>query len=207
MPPDVKKKLIQSLQKIPLFNGMSPSQINKVLGICTRKIFSPEERLCVRGLPSDEMYILISGQLGILTEGNIQVAVIAPVTTVGEMGVITGQPRSATVRVIRESHILVFHKKRFGLLLHDNQDLQVRIYRNIIEILSQKLMTDNIRMRDYLQEKKGYEDCIEEQSQWTEVALELLEEKAGMSPDEVEGYIAERIGAAGDSAGEEESAG
>ena len=202
MPSEASKKLVQSLQKIPLFNGMSPSHINKVLGICTRKTFPPGERLCVRGLPSDEMYILLSGQLGILAEGNVQVAVITPVTTVGEMGVITGQPRSATVKVNRESHILVFHKKRFDLLLHDNQDLQVRIYRNIIEILSQKLVTDNIRMRDYLQEKKGYEDCIEEQSRWTEIALELLDEKAGMSPDEIEAYIAEKM----EAAGEEESA-
>ena len=67
MQAEPKKELIGVIKKIPLFTGLAPSQIRRVLSICAAKTYEPEDRICVSGLPSDEMYILISGQLAIVT--------------------------------------------------------------------------------------------------------------------------------------------
>ena len=102
-----EKLLIQVLRKIPIFNGLSPSQVKRILSLCTHKQYEPGEFVCRSNTESDEMYILLSGEVAIVTPEGMKVATILPVTTVGEMGVVTGQPRSATVEVTRQTAIFV----------------------------------------------------------------------------------------------------
>ena len=97
MPTNTGKLLVQVLRKILIFKGLSPSQVKKILGLCAHKLYKVRYELCRNNTPSDEMYILLSGELAVVTGEGIRVATILPVTTVGEMGVITGEPRSATV--------------------------------------------------------------------------------------------------------------
>jgi len=47
------------------------------------------------------MYILLSGELAVLNGQGRRVATIKPVTTIGELGLITSQPRSATVEALQ----------------------------------------------------------------------------------------------------------
>lgn len=90
-------KLIQIVQKIQIFKGLTTGRIRKILASCSHKIYQVGELVCRSNIPSDEMSILIAGELAVVTVEGLRVVTISPVTTVGEMGVFTGQPRSATV--------------------------------------------------------------------------------------------------------------
>jgi CRP-like cAMP-binding protein len=63
-----------------------------------------------KGQPSDSIYIVVSGLLGVVDEKatgiSHTVARLGPGEIVGEMGCITGQPRFATVRALRSSEVL-----------------------------------------------------------------------------------------------------
>ena len=85
-----EKLLIQVLKKIPLFKGLAPIQVRKVLSLCQHRTCKPGEKICESGTEPDEMYVLLSGEAVIITPEGLKVATILPVTTVGEMGVITG---------------------------------------------------------------------------------------------------------------------
>jgi len=172
-----RKDLVDVLKKIPLFYNLSLRDIRRMLGICASKTFDKEEIICAGGARSDEMYILIGGELAILTVEGMRVAMIVPVTTVGEMGFITGHPRSATVEAIEPSNVLVIQKENFDSLINSSSHLKTQIYQNIIGSLSDKLVKDNIRIRDYTVEIKRYDNYIEEQDRKFDIALELLEEK------------------------------
>ena len=116
MPPESNPALSQILKKIPIFAGLSPSQVQKVLGLFVRQTYESGRVLCESGSTSDEMFILLSGELGILTEEGIQIAALNPVTTVGEIGIVIKQPRSATVRATKDSNILAIRKSHFDTL-------------------------------------------------------------------------------------------
>jgi CRP-like cAMP-binding protein len=148
-----EKLLIQVLRKIPIFNGLSPSQVKRILSLCTNKLFEPGQLICRSNTLSDEMFILLSGEVAIVTSEGMKVATILPVTTVGEMGVVTGQPRSATVEVIRPTAIFSIQKVQFDLMLKEDTDMRDRVHKAIIDILSSKLSNDNVRIRDYHMEK------------------------------------------------------
>ena len=178
------KALIQTIKKIPLFKGLSPSQAQAVLRICEFKTYQATEVVCASGTSSGEMYILLSGQLGVITADGTQVATLEPVTTVGEMGIVTRQARSASVKATRTSNVIVVPKGSFDQVLRRDADFQAKIYRNIIEVLSDKIVNDNVRVRDHLQERACQERRIREYRQRAEAAMRLLAQKAGMDPDE-----------------------
>ena len=106
------KEVSDVIKKIPLFKGFSPTQIRLILSQCTSINLEPGEIVCECGQPSVDLFILISGELAVVADGGLRLATISPVTTVGEMGVITGLPRSATVEVTKPTTILCIRKKK-----------------------------------------------------------------------------------------------
>ena len=110
MPAEKNKALIQTINKIPFFKGLSPSQAQSIIAICTPKTFDLEEVICEGETESNEMFIFLSGELGVITPDGVQVATILPVTTVGEIGIATRQMRTATVKATKKSNLLVIKR-------------------------------------------------------------------------------------------------
>lgn len=73
--------------------------------------------LCYQGETSDSFYVLISGRLEVLVRTSTgqlrQVGEISQGETAGEIGVFTGEPRSATILASRDSELLKFSKNEF----------------------------------------------------------------------------------------------
>lgn len=183
---DKSKLLIKILKKIPIFTALPPTQVKLLVSLCESRDLEENEALCHSGSPSDEMYILLAGELSVTTADGHQVASLAPVTTVGEMGVITGQPRSATVTAVRAARILVLKKERFEAAIEQDRALNSRVMRNFIEILARRVGDDNIRLRQFQQQvqqsaatARGMEGQLLQQRRRTEVALDLLVASGG----------------------------
>ena len=122
-----------------MFNGLGSDHTRMVLQSCEFRGASGGETVCKVNGRSDEMYILLSGQLGVYNEGQMLLASIDPVAPVGEMGLITGQPRSATVSALRDSNLLVLRKVAFDRLMRSNSQLCVQVYRSVIEAMGERL--------------------------------------------------------------------
>ena len=188
MPPaDDGRNLIRTLKKVPIFNGLSPSGIRKLLGICESRAVPAAQQLCRADTPSDEMYVLLGGELSILTAAGLRVATIEPVAAVG-IGVITGEVRTAAVVTSRPSQILVVRKGPLDRLLHGDQHVAGRIYRNFIGIVAEKLTNDNVRLR-HMQEERQREDgriaALERQVRTQErlaAAMDDFLERSGLEP-------------------------
>ena len=197
---DKEKLLIQVLKKIPIFNGLAPTQVRKILALCVHKSYAPGDKVCVSGTPPDEMFVLLSGEVGIITVEGLRVATILPVTMVGEMGVITGQPRVATVEATKPTATFIIQKGPFDAVLREDDEIRSKVYRAIIDVLSGKLSNDNVRLRDYQQEKSRFEGRIAvlerrltEQERRAEIALDLAAEVSGRDHAELELHVNEQV--------------
>jgi len=195
-----QKLLTQLLKKIPIFDGLPPSQVRQLLSICRNGLLEEGERIFMSDTPSDEMYILLTGQLSVVTAEGLRVATILPVTTVGEMGVITGQPRSATVEAIKKARILTIKKPLLDQLMFNDTQIRNRIYRNIVQILADKLINDNVHLRDYRIEKNQYlsrvrtlEYQIQIKQKRFEFLLEFMESKSIGAQDELKSRLEEKM--------------
>jgi CRP/FNR family transcriptional regulator, cyclic AMP receptor protein len=140
------RRFIQIIDKIPMFEGLKPVQALEILKVCRPKMFSDREIVCQHGSRSSEMYILLSGKLRVTATDGTPLTELSPITIVGEMGLVTGSPRSANVVAIQQTSVFEISKIKFDVLMKKSPDIGFRIYRNIILILSQRLENNNSQL-------------------------------------------------------------
>lgn len=143
--------IVAALQKVPLFADLSPTQLKRVLIICKQECHEPGTRLCTLGADSDRMFVLLSGSVDILSASGATLVHEEAITTIGEAGVLTGEARSATVIAASEVSAMAISRRSFVQLVQEDPSLAVRLYRNVMMILRQKLVVSNRRIDELLQ--------------------------------------------------------
>ena len=132
-------------RKVPLFKGASVAQVGAVLRL-GKVVEHPQGTvLCRDGDVSDHMFILLVGSL-VVHSGDVRLSGIEAVDIVGEMGMITGMPRSATVEVSADARLIRLNKDAIASLVEGEPVLAALLFRNMLELLSQRLRDNNINL-------------------------------------------------------------
>jgi NTE family protein len=94
------------------------------------------------GDPTDALYVLVSGRLRASVRAadgaDHIVGEIARGETVGEMGIVTGEPRRATITALRDSLLARFDLATIRVILHEFPGLALNLSRVIIERLQRR---------------------------------------------------------------------
>ena len=88
------------------------------------------------------MFILIEGVLQIMLRGK-ELNLVTPVDFIGEMGIFTGEPRSATVYAKTDCVLLKINRYELFSLFEANKTLNNRFQLGMIKNLSEKLRKMN----------------------------------------------------------------
>jgi len=147
-PPRKSRTPAEILAQIPCFRGLHKVQIRKVLKLCTVVSFKAGEEVCRIDTPSDEMFILISGELAVSRQGGSQLVTITPVTMVGVLGFMANFPRTVALEATAASKVLCLSRSRFDRLFENDHDIKATVYLNIIGFLADAL----IRLRGLVDE-------------------------------------------------------
>jgi CRP/FNR family cyclic AMP-dependent transcriptional regulator len=125
----------------PLFKGFTKDGANRLLSSGEIKEFGAGDVLLKEGDQADFVLLLLSGKLEvfvnrsgkdvILTEAN-------PGTVVGELAVLCGIPRSASIRSKEPSAVLRWEDEAFRTLLLRDPSLSQRIFGHILRTLVEK---------------------------------------------------------------------
>ncbi len=134
---------ISALKPLPIFVGLKPAQLQSLFQLCKREDYAPGQVLCEYGAPSQQLFVLGKGRLEVLAEDGGRLAYIEPINAVGEVGFVTGQARSATVRAEQPSSVLVLEAADFEKRVEQDLELRAAIYRNAIRWLAEKLCDAN----------------------------------------------------------------
>ena len=139
---DYITKIREFVKDIPIFKGLNSEQVLKILNICSIKTYPKGHFVCQEGEESNELYIFIDGELKVV-KGDTFLAYITPYGLVGEIGVFTGNRRSASVVNTTKSTVIKINKNELFQLLKSDPDLNNCILLNVIDDLAQKLQKDN----------------------------------------------------------------
>ena len=132
------------IRRIPLFQGFDAEQIDRIREIVGERTFQAGEHLFKEGDPSAEILVILSGNLRVQTSTGSEIASIGKMELVGEMGVLTGHPRSADVVATQPSTALSIGRDDLLCLIESDKDAGLKIYRNVTHILCQRLRDNNI---------------------------------------------------------------
>ncbi|MBN2383703.1 Crp/Fnr family transcriptional regulator [bacterium] len=88
----------------------------------------------------EEMFIIHSGKVKISKRiGDVQktLAILDKGEFFGEMSILNNKPRSATVEVIEEGHLLVIDRKTFETMIRNNVEIALRMIKKMANRLQQ----------------------------------------------------------------------
>jgi len=126
---------ILMLSKTPVFAGVNTEDLRVMARELGEEACFANERVFDIGDPSDRMYFIERGKIGISIHKDPKVMEIyselGPGDCFGEMGVIDGQPRSATAHVIEDSMLLVLDKAKLRALVIRYPELALGIMRGL----------------------------------------------------------------------------
>ncbi|HEV8342012.1 MAG TPA: SLC13 family permease [Candidatus Binatia bacterium] len=98
-----------TIRTIPLFSGLSREDIAKVLGKLEEKTFNPGTTVMSQGDKGDSFYFIQSGAVQVVLESfggrRETIAVLGPQDWFGEMALLSGEPRSATIITVKDTTV------------------------------------------------------------------------------------------------------
>lgn len=106
----------------PLLSALSPRLQDELLAAADERRLPAQEWLFREGEPGDRLYLVRAGRLRVVSERDGRARVLrllGPGAVLGELAVLTGAPRSASVHAVRDAELLEIDGERFrGLLQH-----------------------------------------------------------------------------------------
>ena len=122
-PKDQKLELLASVR---LFGQCGSREIQR-LGELTDVLDLPAGRVLIRqGEVGREMFIIVDGRAAIDVDGEV-IAERGPGEVVGEMALLTEQPRRATVTLLTDARVLVVAHREFHALMDEMPSVRAQV--------------------------------------------------------------------------------
>jgi CRP-like cAMP-binding protein len=109
--------IIRALHRMPLFADLSKNELSIIAQITQERHYRRHQLIIKAGERGDVFFLLTDGAVRVSVEGNhgkaIILGVLYPNDFFGEMALLDGLPRSATVTALKESEVLAISRKDF----------------------------------------------------------------------------------------------
>jgi HEAT repeat protein len=127
------------LRDVPLFAKLSPKELQAIATYTGEHFFSDRELIVREGEFGDEMYIIVSGEVQVVKgkDGGIEIARRGPGEYVGEMSLITQDPRMASLIAQGDVRMLCLEREVFERMLLEKPELGLSVMRSLIRRLQQ----------------------------------------------------------------------
>ncbi len=124
---ELHEDIINELNKVELFKPLTVEEITTLANYSAILRYTRGETMVRQNDTGDSLYIIRSGSVEItMTTGKSEPVVLAslgPGNCFGEMSLLTGEPRSATVTALEETQVVVVDKNGLQALLESNPTL------------------------------------------------------------------------------------
>lgn len=135
---DSVSKKVEMLKKIPLFKNFDFQELTKIMEVIEVHRFGSGELIIEENSLGEEMYIILSGHVDV-TKENVKIAELKPGNFFGEMSLIDKTPRSATIRSIDETKMMVIHKRPLFAVLKGESRVAMKLFWALLQTMSKRL--------------------------------------------------------------------
>jgi CRP/FNR family cyclic AMP-dependent transcriptional regulator len=123
---------VDLLRTVPLFSGMTDRAIAAVADLAEESAFAAGDVLVSEGDPGDAFFILIDGTADV-SQGGRQLASLGPGSTLGEISLLDGRPRTATVTCTAPIRAAVIRRSGFERLMDGFPAVRLGVVMNLTE--------------------------------------------------------------------------
>lgn len=163
--------LLNRLAHVHLLQSLPPEDIGPLVQAARVVRLQPGQELFREGDAGSSLYLIDEGELEVI-RGGARVAILTPGETVGEMAVVTGAPRTATIRALEPTRLFYIPKPAFDELVQS----AARVRDRVAELIT--LRTEELKERLLVSHAEADE--------WQATAANRLRtERTRATPDEI----------------------
>ena len=139
VPPLTPAKKLELLHNVELFDGLSEKQLLGICEVVRTKTLKRREELFHKGDVGRQVFIIISGKLKALTTSvdgdDVVFSILGPGEVFGEIALLGGTNRTATVSAIEVCQLLAIDRRDFMAFLDTHPDIST----NLLQVLALRL--------------------------------------------------------------------
>ena len=138
------QEIIELLKEIDMFSELNDPERSDLAALFDSKTYESGKELFQEDDPGGMMYIIAEGTVEVQKRrshgtGRVVIARFDRGGVIGEMSLIDGMPRSATVIAVQTTRSYVLSQETFDEMIANNQDLAVKILKGLAKLLSLRL--------------------------------------------------------------------
>lgn len=122
-----RENAAETLRSGGMLSCLSEQEAEKLVAASRFQVFGPREALVTRGEAGDSMFLVLEGSVEVIGKAaagpRVVLATMAAGDSFGEMSLVTGEPRSATVRAIGDVMVLEISKEHLSPLMEERPEL------------------------------------------------------------------------------------
>jgi CRP/FNR family cyclic AMP-dependent transcriptional regulator len=126
-------------KQIPLFSELSDRELEKIIQVATKQKYHKDNIILIEEEVGSTMFIILSGRVKIsrISDDGREVilSILSEGDFFGEMSLLDGHTRSASVTAIEESELLVIRREEFLQILRDFPQIAI----NLLKELAQRI--------------------------------------------------------------------
>ena len=148
------ENLITFLLTTPMFEDLDPAEIREIVHIVETNKYAPGEVVFSEGDTGDAWYALYRGEVEVIkTTANAEQPIrkLEPPACFGEVAILDGLPRSATVRATQESTVLRVPRDALQKLLDEDHLVAYKLIKYMALTLVHELRSNTEKIAKLLE--------------------------------------------------------
>ena len=150
----LQEAIIKCLSGIGIFADLDTTELNIISEHMHVSRFEPGDIVFSENDPGDKMYFIVDGTLDVLkTYDGVQekkIAVQAPGGSIGEMAVVGGFSRTATVKACTDATLLTLSRRHLNRICEAHPTIGVKILMAIARLLSNHLRNTSQELLEFI---------------------------------------------------------
>jgi CRP/FNR family transcriptional regulator/CRP/FNR family cyclic AMP-dependent transcriptional regulator len=122
---------VELLRKVSMFGGLEDAELNAIAAIAQRKRYGSRETVVQQADAGGELFVIVSGHLKVVSAGtdgrDNALNVMGPGEVFGEISLLDGEPRSATVTSLDRCELLIIRRDPFMRLLESSARMSIEL--------------------------------------------------------------------------------
>ena len=143
---------IAALKNVALCGALSAPELEAIAAIAEARTIAAGRDLFRESDPGEGLFLIIAGEVSVIKRGagsEHSLARLGAGGVLGEMSLVTAEPRSATCRALAETRVLYLPATRFRGMLDAGSIAAHKIVAAIAEVLARRLATMNGMVLDF----------------------------------------------------------
>jgi CRP-like cAMP-binding protein len=145
------ESLIHFLLETPMFGDLTEGELAQIVHILQIQRMRAGQFVFREGDPGGAWYVLHDGQVEVLKDTGLDLrtlATLGPRACFGEMSILDGSRRSATVRALTDGTLLRFPKAAFDALLDDDNLAAYKLVYQMAKVLAARQRRTTSRLAE-----------------------------------------------------------